>query len=125
MPRGQVDAGGVDRLRVIPVFVSVPFEESDSTGQRVGSDPQPLARNSGLSQPIALESFENSCLRLYVRRLGPCEILERVGAGGMGEVYRARDTAPGGNVAIKVCAPSDSVNDPNDRHIERHWTVTS
>src|SRR6202043_3426975 len=36
------------------------------------------------------------------RRLGPYEILSAIGAGGMGEVYRAKDTRLNRVVAIKV-----------------------
>src|SRR5713226_4071889 len=37
-------------------------------------------------------------------RLGPYEILAPIGAGGMGEVYRAHDPRMGRDVAIKVAA---------------------
>src|SRR6188474_3300995 len=36
------------------------------------------------------------------QRLGPYEVLSPIGAGGMGEVYKARDTRLDRTVAIKV-----------------------
>jgi eukaryotic-like serine/threonine-protein kinase len=47
-------------------------------------------------------------------RLGPYEIQSAIGAGGMGEVYRARDTRLDRTVAIKVL-PSQFAADPQFR----------
>jgi Protein kinase domain/WD40-like Beta Propeller Repeat len=45
-------------------------------------------------------------------RLGPYEVVAPLGAGGMGEVYRARDTKLGRDVALKVL-PESFTHDPD------------
>jgi serine/threonine protein kinase/Tol biopolymer transport system component len=45
-------------------------------------------------------------------RIGPYQLASRIGAGGMGEVYRARDTTLNRQVAIKVLLPAVA-NDPD------------
>jgi serine/threonine protein kinase len=58
-------------------------------------------------------------------KLGPYEILAPLGAGGMGEVYRARDTRLERDVAVKVL-PSDLSSDPNLRQrLEREAKAVS
>ena len=51
--------------------------------------------------------------------LGPYEILALIGAGGMGQVYRARDTRLERRVAIKVIAASAEGNDAAMERFQR------
>ena len=48
------------------------------------------------------------------RTLGPYEIVARIGAGGMGEVYRARDPRLARDVAVKVVAAGAQASGPLD-----------
>src|SRR5947199_2447370 len=58
-------------------------------------------------------------------RLGPFEVVAPVGAGGMGEVYRARDTRLGRDVAVKVLPSHLSENAEARARFEREARVVS
>jgi Serine/threonine protein kinase len=58
-------------------------------------------------------------------RLGPYEILAAVGAGGMGEVYRAKDTRLERTVAIKVLPQHLSQSEEVRQRFEREAKTIS
>jgi len=53
------------------------------------------------------------------KRIGGYEILALIGAGGMGEVYRARDARLGRDVAIKIVSPAVAADADGLRRFER------
>ena len=57
------------------------------------------------------------------KNLGHYRVLEKIGEGGMGEVYRARDTKLDRDVAIKVLPDEFAQDDERLARFERHPIV--
>jgi len=58
-------------------------------------------------------------------RLGPYEITAPIGAGGMGEVYKARDTRLDRTVAVKVLPPEFAADEQRRQRLEREARAVS
>jgi serine/threonine protein kinase/Tol biopolymer transport system component len=58
-------------------------------------------------------------------RLGPFEVVSPLGTGGMGEVYRARDTRLGREVAVKVLLPEVASDETRRRRFEQEARAAS
>src|SRR5262245_54634406 len=56
-------------------------------------------------------------------RLGVYEIVSPLGAGGMGEVYRARDTKLGRDIALKILPPALASDPERIARFEREARV--
>jgi hypothetical protein len=67
--------------------------------------------STGISKRLRVRIVQTPMALTAGTRLGPYEILAPIGAGGMGEVYRARDTKLDRDVAIKVL-PTALAQDP-------------
>jgi eukaryotic-like serine/threonine-protein kinase len=96
-------------------------------GERIAFLQQACAGDEGLLREVkSLLGYEAEAERLFEQpvseaatrklailrgtRFGPYEVLDWIGSGGMGEVYRARDTRLGREVAIKVL-PEEAAGD--------------
>jgi serine/threonine protein kinase len=58
-------------------------------------------------------------------RLGPYEIVAPIGAGGMGEVYKARDTRLEREVALKVLPAAVAIDPERLRRFEQEARATA
>src|SRR5262249_15005605 len=83
--RGPAEAG---RLSGSPPRPARPWYAAADVGRR--------SSTGGAPEQRLADAFTSGA------RIGAYEVVDRLGAGGMGEVYRARDTRLGRSVAIKV-----------------------
>jgi len=94
-------------------------EQSDAESIAPASAWEAVAEALADVQGVRAPRFERG------HRLGPFEVGELVGVGGMGEVYRARDTRLGRTVALKVLLP-EAADDPERRaRLEREAMTIS
>ena len=86
---------------------------------------QPASAEKFLTEPalaMAPELVDDpSEAMLTGQRLGVYQILDLLGVGGMGEVYRARDTKLGRDVAVKVLPRIVSADPERLARFERLW----
>ena len=90
-----------------PAYVAAACGDDDALRQEVE---RLLASHEGaksfLETPAVRFDDTKVTKDLTGQRIGPYTLAVRIGAGGMGEVYRARDTKLNRDVAIKVLLPA-------------------
>lgn len=84
-----------------------------------------LDEHSALVKEEFLEKGPLDKLSIAGQKLGPYQVEELLGSGGMGEVYRALDTRLDRTVAIKVLPPHFSSNPERRRRFEREGKAIS
>ena len=100
--------------------------QSGTTIEAVDTD---LDSEPGLERPFLAKSAGVLILPFMPldpgTTLGPYEITSALGAGGMGEVYRAKDTRLGRDVAIKILPKEMSTDPARKQRFEREAKIIS
>ena len=86
------------------------------------ADAQALLQASALEM-VARAGQPDPTTPLVGQRLGPYEIRELLGSGGMGDVYRARDTTLGRDIAIKILPDAFTADADRRARFEREARV--
>ena len=91
-----------------PAYLAAACDGNEALRQEVESLLSSDERaKSFLEAPAVVRGDDTRVTRsLEGQRIGPYQIASRIGAGGMGEVYQARDTTLNRQVAIKVLLPA-------------------
>jgi serine/threonine protein kinase len=99
------------------------LEAARETFARLGAEPDRLR-----AEELSRTSTVSATMPVFPRRqvtlgpgsrLGPYEILSSAGAGGMGEVFRARDTRLGRDVAVKILTAAHAGDPDSVRRFEK------
>ena len=92
-----------------PAYLAAACDGNEALRQEVESllSSDERMKRSFLEAPAVVRSDDTRVTRsLEGQRIGPYQLASRIGAGGMGEVYQARDTTLDRQVAIKVLLPA-------------------
>jgi serine/threonine protein kinase len=99
----------VDRLAFVRQSCADDPETRDEVEALLAGLDRPVVIDQPITDAVA-ELLGDSGRSLAGTRFGPFQVESRLGAGGMGEVYRATDTVLGRGVAIKLL-PQDFATD--------------
>ena len=89
-------------LNLRPAYLAVACGGDGALRHEVESLLESDSHATSFLETPAVLLVDTGAKRLEGQRVGPYQIVSWIGAGGMGEVYRARDAQLGRDVAIKI-----------------------